>query len=256
MRHGVRVALLALAVQSTAHGQSMETGFLNRTISADGRTRAYQVYVPAGYDGTRAWPVILFLHGAGERGDDGLLQTEVGLPGAIRRNADRYPAIVVMPQVPQDSSWLGGASTTALAALDRTLGEFSTDRARVYLAGLSMGGSGAWSLAHHHPERFAALVVVCGFTSPRGPFPSVLPGDTLTQPERIAARIRGIPTWIVHGAADPVVPVEESRRMNGALQAAGGVVTYVELPGVGHNAWDPAFDDPELVAWLFAQARK
>src|SRR5262249_26302648 len=140
-----------------------ETGFLNRTLLVGGRRHAYQVYVPAAYSPRRAWPVILCLHGSGERGTDGLLQTEVGFGAALRRYSDRYPLIAVFPQAPPDTRWPGASSRIALAALDATLEEFRCDPDRVYLTGLSMGGNGAWYLAYRSPARWAALLVACGW---------------------------------------------------------------------------------------------
>lgn len=233
----------------------METGFLNRRVREAGSEHAFQVYIPAAYDGLHAWPVILFLHGSGEGGNDGLRQTQIGLPAAIRRDPARYPALAVMPQAPIGGTWLGDASTIARAALDQTLEEFSTDAARVYLAGMSMGGNGAWAMAGANPDRFAALVVVCGFVRGHGEFGAALDGDAATLHARLARCIAALPIWMVHGAADPVVPVSESRRMHEALEAAGATVHYRELPGVGHNSWDAAFADPGMSDWLFAQTR-
>ncbi|CAN5223609.1 hypothetical protein BH23GEM2_BH23GEM2_20120 [soil metagenome] len=136
------LAGVLLAVPVAAPAQQAETGFLNRTVTLSGVQHRYQVYVPAAYAGSdQRWPVILFLHGAGERGADGLRQTLVGLPAQIRESPSRYPALVVMPQVPEDSSWIGLYSDVAIAALDRTLAEFRADPDRVYLTGLSMGGN-------------------------------------------------------------------------------------------------------------------
>lgn len=116
---------------------AQETGFLNRTVEIDGRKYRYQVYVPAEWTSTARWPVILSLHGAGEHGDDGLVQTEVGLGGAIRRHVDRFPAVVVMPQCRNGAWWQDPAmEAQALAALDRTMQEFNGDSDRVYLTGL------------------------------------------------------------------------------------------------------------------------
>jgi predicted peptidase len=132
----------------------------------DGTSYPYQVYVPPDYTESRRWPVILFLHGSGERGTDGLLQTQVGLGDALRRLPDRYPAIVVFPQAPLDVRWPGKAAKIALESLARTEKQFRCDRERVYLTGISMGGNGAWYLAYRHPERFAAVVPVCGWFLP------------------------------------------------------------------------------------------
>jgi predicted peptidase len=250
------VAVVGAGLSPSARAQE-PTGFLNRMVTVDGTSHRYQVYVPAEYSRTRRWPVILFLHGSGERGMDGLLQTEVGLGQGIRRHAGRWPAIVVFPQAPPEHRWHGEVAHLALATLDRTLQEFSTDADRVYLVGLSAGGNGVWNLAYRYPERFAALVAVCGWVMPTAERrEAILPPDSGPPYPVIARRIRSLPTSIWHGAADGVVPVEESRRMAEALRTAGAEVTYTELPGVGHEAWIPAFDSPELPRWLFARNRR
>jgi predicted peptidase len=252
---GASFLIASMVVPDPASAQ-VATGFLDRTVTVAGTSHDYQVYVPRDYDGTRAWPVILFLHGAGERGDDGLLQTEVGIGSAIRRAPDRYPAIVVMPQVPLDSTWQGVPGQAAIAALDRTLEEFNTDRSRVYLTGMSMGGNGTWYLAYHHPDRFAAIAPICAFVTGFRLVASFVPAGPGTEFERLAQRIRHIPVWIVHGDADNVVPASESRAMHKALTAAEADVHYIELPGVGHNSWDPTYQNPELATWMFAQQRR
>ncbi|HVH10675.1 MAG TPA: prolyl oligopeptidase family serine peptidase [Gemmatimonadales bacterium] len=240
-------------------GQSRETGFLDRRVSVAGRAYRYQVFVPASYTATQRWPVILFLHGAGERGDDGLIQTQVGLGAALRQNAARFPAIIVFPQAPAESMWTGAPAQMAMAALDETSREFRTDSDRVYLTGLSLGGNGTWYLAYRYPSRFAAIVPVCGFVTAfrvwSGPFAPVVPADSGAPFEALARQLRRVPTWIVHGEVDNVVPVEQSRQAAAALKAAGAPVQYVEVPGTGHNSWDAGYGSPSLVSWLFAQHR-
>lgn len=230
-----------------------ETGFLDRTVTVEGRAYAYQVYVPRSFRPRPAAPIILALHGAGERGSDGLLQTEVGLAGAIRRHPERWPAIVVFPQAPPDQLWQGLPARVAMAALAQAEREFRTDPDRVYLTGLSLGGNGTWYLAYNHPERFAAIVPVCGFVGSFRGLPPMAPGPDPYA--AVAQRIARLPVWIIHGDADSVVPVTESRRMAVALKAAGADVTYRELAGVNHNSWDPGFGDAALPAWLFLQHR-
>jgi predicted peptidase len=250
------VAAVSAGLTPSARGQE-PTGFLNRTISLDGVDRRYQVYVPAEYSRAGRWPVILFLHGSGERGTDGLLQTGVGLGEGIRSHAERWPAIVVFPQAPPEHRWHGKVAYLALATLDRTLGEFSTDSSRVYLMGVSAGGNGVWNLSYRYPERFAALVAVCGWVTPTRERPeAILPPASSPPYPIVARRIRSLPIWIWHGDADPVVPVEESRRMADALRAEGATVRYSELPGMGHEAWEPAFDSPDLPRWLLSQLRR
>lgn len=245
------LALVALVVMAPAAALA-ETGFLDRTIKVDGQDYAYQVYVPRKpIAGSK--PIILALHGAGERGSDGIFQTEVGLAGAIRRHPERWPAIVVLPQAPLNQLWMGVPAKVAMAALAASEREFRTDKDRVYLMGLSMGGNGTWRLAYENPDRFAALVPVCGFAGSFRGLPPIAQGDDPYA--ALAARISRVPAWIVHGDADVVVPVDESRKMFAALKAAGADVTYKELPGVNHNSWDPGFDDEALPVWLFQQRR-
>jgi predicted peptidase len=255
--------LISLAVllpaATPASARKQETGFLNRTLDAGGETFRYQVYVSADYDPHKKWPVILFLHGAGERGNDGLIQTDVGLGHAIREHAANFPFIVVMPQCRKEKLWTDpDMQAQALAALDRSIKEFHGDRDRIYLTGLSMGGYGTWDLAVKYPRRFAAYVVVCGGI--RGPerFPqlhvSLADDPKIADPySETARRIGKTPVRIFHGGDDPAVPVEESRKMAEALKSAGADVQYTEYPGVGHDSWQKAYAEPDLVPWLLKQ---
>ena len=224
--------------------QRVETGFLNRSVSIDGTPHRYQVYVPSTYRADVAWPVILFLHGSGESGTDGLLPTEIGLGTALRRHPDRYPAIVVFPQTPSETSGNEVTAKIALAALDKTVSEFRTDADRIYLTGLSMGGTGAWYLGSRYPERFAAVVPVCGRASEAGDY------------EALAKGLQRLPVWIYHGESDTVVPVEESRQSFAALKAARADVHYTEFPGGNHNAWDGAYQSEQLPEWLLKIRRR
>jgi predicted peptidase len=234
-----------------------DTGFLNRTLTHAGQSYRYVVYVPE-HDGSRPLPIALFLHGAGERGDDGMRQTAVGIGSAIRWSRERFPMIVVMPQAPADTQWLGDTGRAAMLALDAATREFGGDPARTYLTGLSLGGYGTWHLAMEHPDRFAALVPVCGGILKPETANSVrqspLTAGAADPYAATAQKIRpGIPIWIFHGADDKVIPPTESRRMFAELQKLGANVRYTELPGVGHNAWDPAYGNPELWTWVLAQ---
>jgi predicted peptidase len=252
-------ALAILLVASVAAAQT-PTGFLDRSVSVGGGTYRYQVYVPADYNASQQrWPVILFLHGGGERGADGVFQTQVGLGSAIRSAPSKWPAIVVMPQTPSDSIWLGAPSETAIAALDRTMAEFRTDPDRVYLTGLSLGGNGTWNLAYRYPERWAAIAPICAFITPftqlRGSR-SIVAADGGDQFAAIAQRLKAMPTWIFHGEIDPVVSVDESRKAVDAFRAAGATaMKYTEFPGATHNVWDMAYASPQFRDWLFAQRR-
>jgi len=258
MRTFVTAAAIAAFASSVA-AETAETGFLNRSVVVGGAEYRYEVYVPRTYRHATALPLILALHGVGECGDDGQLQTDVGLGTALRQHADRYPAIVVFPQAPLDATWQGLGAQVALAALDKSLEEFNIDKSRVYLTGLSMGGNGCWYLAYHHADRFAALVVICGWVSALrvagSEYPAIASSSAADPFTDVAQRVSRLPIWIFHGDADRIVPVEESRRMASALRAAGADVLYTELPGAGHNAWDPAYALAELPAWLLKQRR-
>ncbi len=256
---GLFFGLCALAASITSTSGAQETGFLNRTVEVDGTKYRYQVYVPPDWTANSKWPVILALHGAGERGDDGLVQTDVGLGGAIRKHVDRYPAIVVMPQCRKGVWWQDPAmEAQALAALDRAMKEFNGDPDRTYLTGLSMGGYGTWALAAKYPDRFAAIAPVCGgIRRPVRPgVPPQAPDEPGVDPYAAAAqKIGKIPTWIFHGGADPTVPVAESRKMAEALKAAGNDAKYTEYEGVGHNSWDRAYNELDFPVWLLSQHR-
>lgn len=252
--------LLVGCVTAAPVKTEIERGFLLRSLAAGGATYPYTVYVPRDYDGTKEWPAILFLHGAGERGDDGLLQTAVGLPDAIRRNPERWPAIGIFPQAPLGRQWAGDAEGIALAALEAAGREVRIDSDRVYLTGMSMGGAGTWSLASQNPNRFAAIVPVCAWVDPKDGTEwdrdlRVSGWDAENPYASLASRLARVPVWIWHGSDDKAVAVEESRRMSAALEHARGNARYTELPGVGHNAWDPAYRSEELPLWLFAQRR-
>lgn len=259
MRSFGLVFLLVLLGAAGLTAQRTETGFLDRTITLGSKTYRYQVYVPADYASKSSWPAILFLHGAGERGSDGLIQTNVGLAPAIRQNATRYPAIVVMPQVPTDSQWVGAPADMAVAALQQTMREFHVDPSRVYLTGLSMGGHGTWYVAYRHPELFAAIAPICGwvrdFRQFAGSVP-VVPGDSASVLPSLAQRLGKLPIWIFHGEVDGAVPVNGSREPAAALKAASADVRYTEFLGMNHNVWDAVYGSDEFTRWLFAQQRR
>ena len=235
-------------------------GFVRREVSSNGRRYAYQVFVPARAV-PRPLPVVLFLHGSGERGDDGEAQTRAGLGPYVRAHAADFPALVVFPQSPEGASWEGDTATMALATLDAATAEFDGDRSRTSLTGMSRGGYGVWSLALREPARFAALVPVCGGITAPGTRPDL---DTLyvesthasADPFAAAARgLRDIPSWVFHGARDDVVPPEQSRRMVAALQREGADVRYTEFADANHNSWDAAYAAPGLWNWLLRQRR-
>jgi predicted peptidase len=215
-----------------------QPGFHVRTVQTDQGERKYTVYVPEGYDGSRTFPVILFLHGAGERGEDGIGPAQVGLGPAIQNRAGGIPALVVFPQARR--TWAAGSpdSHAALKALDDVMSTYKTDPKRVILTGLSMGGYGSWDLATAQPDRFAAVVPICG------------PGE----PENVT-RLKALPVWTFCGDADRDETVLNLRTMVEALRREGAASRLTEYRGVGHNSWDRAYNDPQLIDWMLAQRR-
>lgn len=240
--------------------QMCETGFLSRSLTIGRAEYRYVVYVPRDYDSSRTWPVILFLHGSGERGTDGWRQTIHGVANTIRFEPARVPAIVVFPQAPPETRWLDEPADAAMLALDRTIAEFHGDESRVYITGLSMGGYGTLHLAMAHPNRFAAAVVVCGGLLPHPSTTAVRQSPLTTggDPYAItASKLRNLPIWFFHGTDDTVIPVDESRHLVEELHRAGAAdVHYTEYPGVGHGAWDHAYGEAAMWTWLFSQRKQ
>jgi predicted peptidase len=211
-----------------------------RTLAAD-----YLLFLPDGYgaDPAKKWPLILFLHGAGERGTDIWMVAKHG-PPKIDTTATNFPFIVVSPLCPKGQKW---SDDVLLALLDRIESEYPVDTKRVYLTGLSMGGFGTWSLGLSHPEKFAAIAPICGG------------GDYITPylaEEEHKAALQSLPVWAFHGGKDPVVPHEESERMVKFLQQIG--VKEVKLtiyPDALHDSWTQTYANPELFAWFLQHSR-
>jgi predicted peptidase len=234
-----------------AGGADVSIGFLFKSLKDNGRELKYAVHVPRGYDPSRPWPLILFLHGSGESGTDGSRQLAQGLPRELVWSSDRWPFIVIIPQKPsQDAEW-EQYELELMTILAHARREYNVDPTRLVLTGLSQGGHGAWVLAARHPELWAAVVPVCGYGPVR--FGELRPSTgTFTE---LAEGIGGIPVWAFHGEADDVVPVRETRAMIAALEAAGTHPRVTVYPGVGHGCWERAYGEPELSGWLLAQRR-
>ncbi len=228
-----------------------DTGFLNRRIDLNGVTYRFQVYLPEDWrrDDGKLWPVILFLHGRGERGSEGMWQTQVGIAEAVRNHPDRWPFVIVMPQCPPNAHWTDAPMLKlATAALDQESAEFHGDPARTYLTGLSMGGYGAWELARLYPHRWAAIAIAAS-----GVFWSYEPDRWLQANVLPAAYARAVgrtPVWLFHGSLDTTVLPRQSQLMFDAFKAVRGNVRLWIYDGVKHNCWTRAFDEPELPRWL------
>jgi predicted peptidase len=195
----------------------------------------YLLFLPEGYESSKTkWPLMLFLHGAGESGSDLAKVKAHGPPKIVETKGD-FPFILVSPQSPGR----GWNSDTLNALLDEILRTHRVDPDRVYLTGLSMGGYGTWALAAAHPEKFAAIVPICGGGNPAE-----------------AKKLATLPIWVFHGAKDNTVPLERSKEMVEAVKAAGGEVKFTVYPEAGHDSWTETYNNPELFKWLLAQKRK
>lgn len=221
-----------------------------------GYSSRYAVIVPPGYDPARPSPAILFLHGRGESGTDGMRQAGQGLgPAALARPED-WPFIIVAPQKPDQQREWECFPGLAMGALDAACAEFNVDPGRVYLTGLSQGGHGTWVLASQFPGRFAAIAPVCGYGPPR--YVSNPAVDTSI--EGIASRVRRLPIWAFHGLKDDVVPAEGTKTLVDAVRAARldtdpePVITL--FPDANHNSWDAAYRTQGLGAWFLKHPRQ
>ena len=198
----------------------------------------YLLFLPKDYGEypQQKWPLILFLHGAGERGNDLNLIKAHGIPKIVEQR-ENFPFIAVSPQCPKHSWW--PVEVEALnALLDDVIERYAVDTKRIYLTGLSMGGYGTWALATAYPERFAAIAPICGGGDPDE-----------------ACALKDIPVWVFHGAKDAVVSVEESKKMVKALEDCGGDVRFTIYPEADHDSWTETYDNPELYVWFLRHSR-
>ncbi|MEW5803921.1 MAG: prolyl oligopeptidase family serine peptidase [bacterium] len=197
----------------------------------------YWLFLPEGYGKEQQveWPTILFLHGAGERGDNLNLVRKYG-PPKIAGEFENFPFIVIAPQCPKGKIW---ADNLLVDLLDTALSRYKIDENRIYATGVSMGGAGVWNLAIRHPDRFAAIAPICGYGDPS----QVLP-------------LLKVPVWVFHGAKDIVIPVLESERMVKALKNYGGRVQLTIYSESGHaEAWEIAYRDWSTYEWLLQHKR-
>ncbi len=206
----------------------------------------FLLYVPENYDPDgEPLPLLLFLHGAGERGKGGEELDRVAIhgPPKLAKAGKDLPFIVVSPQAPEGEGWQAIIEAwqpdILNALLDRLERELNVDKSRVYLTGLSMGGFGSWRFAAANPERFAAVVPICG-------------GG---EPDKMAESLAKVPIWAFHGAKDNVVQLEKSQEMVDAVKAAGGEIKFTVYPDAGHDSWTATYDNPEVTEWLLKHRR-
>lgn len=221
---------------------------------SNGSTLPYQLMTPAEIEKGKTYPLVIFLHGAGERGNDNEKQSVHGVPQfASEANRKKYPCFLIAPQCPEGKKWVevdwsadthespkepSDSAKLTLELIAQFIKENPVDTKRIYITGLSMGGYGTWDLLARHPELFAAGVPVCGGAD-----------------EKSASIFKKMPIWAFHGSKDTAVKPARSRNMIKAILDTGGQPKYTEYPEVGHDSWNKAYADPELFAWLFAQKK-
>jgi len=249
-------AILLIGLAAAALGADAKEAFVQRIFTGtDQRTLPFRLLKPKDYDAGNKYPLVLFFHGAGERGTDNTIQLVHGMNDFSKEEIrDKYPCFVIAPQCPVGKRWVevdwtedahdfnerpSETMQLVIELLKALPQEFSIDSDRLYVTGLSMGGFGTWDLISRFPEKFAAAAPVCGGAD-----------------EKLAPKIASVPIWTFHGDKDGVVKPSRSRNMIGALKEAGGKPLYTEYEGVGHDSWVPAYADPKLMEWMFAQKLK
>jgi predicted peptidase len=255
--------LCFLLIFTTGIAHDLEQ-YERKVFVANGDSLPYRILYPEDFDPAKKYPLVMILHGAGERGNNNESQLVYGARLFLEpQNRQQFPAIVVFPQCPKDSYWSNvnivtdesgkrtfnyleevGEPTKAMRALMGLLKELeksgTVDKKRMYIGGLSMGGMGTFELLRREPKKFAAAFPICGGGHPAG----------------VKKYAKGVDMWIFHGEVDGVVPVEKSRIMADAIKAAGGNVKLTIYPGVNHNSWDYAFKEPDLLPWLFSHKKR
>jgi len=212
---------------------------VEQTLALDSnKSIPFLLYLPKNYDAKDKWPLLFFLHGRGESRGPLSSVKKWGPPRLIERG-ENFPCIVVSPQCPEAESWgQPGQQKALVALLEHVASKCKTDSDRIYLTGLSMGGFGAWRLAADHPDRFAAVVPICGGGSPED-----------------AEKLKSLPICVFHGTEDPTVPFKRSEEMVEAIKKAGGTrIRFTSLEGIGHNSWEAAYASPDLYQWLDKQS--
>lgn len=223
-------------------------------VTPDGRSLPYRIHVPDDIAPGERVPLVLFLHGSGERGDDNVSQLIHGAFDLLDfTRTTGNPAIILAPQCPADDRWVDvewrnrshtmaraptGSMDLVMALIDEVVDTHPVDAAQIYVTGLSMGGFGTWDILQRRPATFAAAIPICGGGDPS-----------------LAARIRGVSVWAFHGSDDTVVPLSLTTDMIRALKRAGGKPSYTEYGGVGHDAWTRTYASEDVLQWMFDQER-
>lgn len=259
--------LVAVLVPLTVNVRaSQAAGFDGFPFSVEGEARLAALYVPPGYDASRTWPLIVYLHGGGGKGDNSADEIDAWIARqpiarAVRAHPERFPALVLMPRCPEGKIWTPiprdpvqsewrlrrhgrepapNAEAHVTAAIDTVIEAYAVDQARISIIGHSMGGEGSTRYASLHADRIAAVAPSAGSAV-------IVPGD--------AAVLARMGVWIFQGETDPISTAALAKRMVAAIREAGGEVRYTEYEGVGHNTAGLAYGDPQVIEWLLKQRR-
>ena len=249
------VAILALcSIAAGATAQDAQSLTMARIFTNDKEEKLpYRIYIPPDMP-LKPIPLVLFMHGAGERGDDNRIQVKHGVRDLVMWSKNNEPMIIIAPQCPNGKKWVevdwtkpahtmpeepSYAMRLTVELMEQLCREFPVDTRRIYVTGLSMGGYGTWDMIQRYPDKFAAAMPLCGG------------GDTTG-----ASRFKELPVWVFHGDQDGAVPVSRSRDMVAALRKLGGKVKYTEYPGVGHDCWTRTYADADVLKWFFSQQRQ
>lgn len=253
---GIVVSVLALFAVQPVYGQDPLDHFEKKTYTNDSEGKLlYRMMSPAKVEEGKKYPLVIFLHGAGERGDNNTAQLVHGMKDfASKENREKYPCFVIAPQCPKGQQWANVAWSAekhtireepsqsmklVLELTDKTIKSLPIDTNRVYITGLSMGGFGTFDAISRRPNLFAAALPICGG------------GD-----EKTASKIKSIPIWIVHGDADRVVKPSRSQNMFDAIKEAGGKPKLTMMKGVGHNSWTATYANPKTFEWIFSHKKE
>lgn len=235
----IKNIILSLTILASVISQQVnaQTQTKEKAVIVRKTTLKYLLWIPAEYkkERNKSFPLLIFLHGSGERGDSLEMVKKHGPPSFVENSPD-FPFITVSPQCPNGTWW----NTEDLQLmLEQLIAKLRIDPSRIYLTGLSMGGFGTWSWASKYPVQFAAIAPICGG------------GDI-----QFADELKSTPVWAFHGEADPVVPVKRTIEMVEAVNISGGSARMTIYPGVGHDSWIKAYNDPDLYTWLLEHKRK
>jgi len=232
---GGMIGLIVFLVSCSEKQTGQHAQFFQKKITKYTGSQ-YLLYLPKDYcENGKAWPLVFFLHGSGQRGEDVNRVKNNGPPKLVEEGRE-FPFILVSPQHKKNTRW---SNDFLEALLDEIISDYHVDEDRIYITGLSGGGRGTWYFATEYPDRFAAIAVISARGIPEG-----------------ASRIKHIPIWIFHGAKDKLVPIRHAEEMVAALKEVGGNVKYTVYPEAGHDAWTETYNNPELYDWLLKQRRQ